>query len=99
MRPGWPRRREAAGRPVEEINLLPITKFFPASDVAILWRLGCRAFGESREQEAAAKIAEFAGWSPTGEPGTDRARWHMVGQIQRNKAKNIAAWADTVHSV
>jgi pyridoxal phosphate enzyme (YggS family) len=92
------RAAEAAGRPVGDITLLPITKFFPATDVAILWRLGCRAFGESREQEAAAKIAEFdrliAG---SGDPAP--ALWHMVGLIQRNKARSIARWADTVHSV
>jgi pyridoxal phosphate enzyme (YggS family) len=96
----------SADRAVEEITLLPITKFFPATDVAILWRLGCRAFGESREQEAAAKIDEFA-WLVGGKgqelsrpgPDPDAARWHMVGQIQRNKAKSIANWADTVHSV
>lgn len=88
---------EAAGRAVGDITLLPITKFFPASDVAILWRLGCRAFGESREQEAAAKIGEFSRLVP--DSGGQEARWHMVGQIQRNKAKSIAGWADTVHSV
>lgn len=85
---------EAAGRPVEDVMLLPVTKFFPAADVAILWQLGCRAFGESRDQEATAKISEFARLS-----GSADARWHMVGQIQRNKAKSIARWADTVHSV
>jgi len=89
---------DAAGRPVTEIQLLPITKFFPARDVAILWRLGCRAFGESREQEASAKIAEFDTLVAT-EANPVQVSWHMVGQIQRNKAKNIAAWADTVHSV
>src|ERR1700721_4737617 len=50
---------EAAGRNVGEIELLPITKFFPATDVAILSRLGCRSVGESREQEASAKVAEL----------------------------------------
>lgn len=95
------RAAEAAGRPVEGITLLPITKFFPASDVAILWRLGCRSFGESREQEAAAKIAEFDLLVADGDSGMDprTAHWHMVGRIQRNKAKHIARWADTVHSV
>ena len=39
---------EAAGRKLDEIQLLPITKFFPATDVAILSSLGCTAFGESR---------------------------------------------------
>jgi len=85
---------QAAGRDVAGVELLPITKFFPASDVAILWRLGCRSFGESREQEASAKIAEFQALT-----GATDVRWHMVGQIQRNKAKHIAAWADTVHSL
>src|SRR5246127_4171184 len=51
---------EAAGRNVGEIELLPITKFAPATDVAILSRLGCRCVGESREQEAAQKVAELA---------------------------------------
>ncbi|WP_313673546.1 YggS family pyridoxal phosphate-dependent enzyme [Mycolicibacterium sp.] len=92
------RAAEAAGRSVEEITLLPVTKFFPAGDVAILWRLGCRSFAESRDQEASAKIAEFDRLIATAsQPGP--AHWHMVGQIQRNKAKHIAAWADTVHSV
>ena len=89
---------DAAGRRSDDITLLPVTKFFPATDVAILWRLGCRSFGESRSQEAVAKVAEFATLvTPTAE---DRpVHWHMVGRLQRNKAKNIAAWADTVHSV
>ncbi len=87
---------EAAGRNTADIELLPITKFFPAGDVAILWRLGCRSFGESRDQEATAKIAEFGRLT-----GADRdsVHWHMVGQIQSKKAKHVAQWADTVHSV
>jgi pyridoxal phosphate enzyme (YggS family) len=83
----------AAGRNADEIELLPVTKFFPASDVAILSGLGCRSFGESREQEAAAKSAEVA--NLIGES----VRWHMVGQIQRNKARSIARWAHAAHSV
>lgn len=89
---------EAAGRNVGEIELLPITKFFPASDVAILARLGVRAVGESREQEASAKVAEVARLlSASGE--SRQMQWHMVGQIQRKKAKALARWAHTVHSV
>ena len=89
---------EAAGRKVDEIQLLPITKFFPATDVAILSSLGCTAFGESREQEAAAKAGEVArllGGSRT----SPRLHWHMVGQIQRNKARSLANWAHTAHSI
>ncbi|RUP03338.1 MAG: YggS family pyridoxal phosphate-dependent enzyme [Mycobacterium sp.] len=89
---------EAAGRNVGEIKLLPITKFFPASDVAILARLGVRAVGESREQEASAKVAAVA--RLLGASGESRQmQWHMVGQIQRKKAKALARWAHTAHSV
>lgn len=81
----------AAGRDPGSVRLLPVTKFFPASDVAILYRLGCREFGESREQEATAKVAELAALAD--------ARWHMIGRVQRNKARTVARWAHTVHSV
>lgn len=91
---------EAAGRNVAEIELLPITKFFPATDVAILARLGCRAVGESREQEAAAKVDEVARLLAAAPDGGARAiDWHMVGRIQRKKARALARWAHTAHSV
>jgi pyridoxal phosphate enzyme (YggS family) len=93
---------EAAGRKLDEIQLLPITKFFPATDVAILSRLGCAAFGESRDQEAAAKVTEvdrLLDGPGEGDPATGRRHWHMVGTIQRNKARSLAGWAHTAHSV
>lgn len=80
----------AAGRPAGSVRLLPVTKFFPAADVDILYRLGRREFGESREQEASAKVAEL---------GYDDVEWHMIGRLQRNKARAVARWAHTVHSV
>jgi uncharacterized pyridoxal phosphate-containing UPF0001 family protein len=56
--------------------------------------LGCPAFGESREQEAVAKSAECNSVDPAA-----LIRWHMVGRIQRNKARSIASWAYAAHSV
>src|SRR3954463_10185961 len=88
------RAAEAADRNPNEIELLPITKFFPASDVLILRRLGCLEFGESREQEASNKSAEVGAVL-----GAEPIRWHMVGRIQRNKARSIAGWAYAAHSV
>ncbi|RDH75909.1 YggS family pyridoxal phosphate-dependent enzyme [Mycolicibacterium moriokaense] len=88
------RAAKAADRSGDEIELLPITKFFPATDVLILSYLGCEAFGESREQEAAAKFAEC---NSAGSGSS--IRWHMVGRIQRNKARSIANWAYAAHSV
>lgn len=84
-----------AGREPSEVALLPVTKFFPASDVRVLYDLGCRAFGESREPEASTKVAEFSADPDVTEP----VRWHMIGRLQRNKVKSVVRWADTVHSL
>lgn len=92
------RAAQAAGRDAGEIALLPVTKFFPASDILILYGLGCREFAESREQEASKKAAEVAS-ALAGESAEDPVRWHMVGRIQRNKARAIARWAYAAHSV
>lgn len=81
----------ASGRAPDSVRMLPVTKFFPARDVAILHDLGLREFGESREQEASAKVAALS--------GLDGIAWHMIGRLQRNKAKVVARWAHTVHSV
>ncbi len=81
----------AAGREPGSVRLLPVTKFFPAADIEILYNLGRREFGESREQEAAGKVAQLGHLS--------RIRWEFIGRLQRNKAKSVARWADTVYSV
>jgi len=78
-----------AGRGSEEITLIVVTKTFPASDVQILYELGVRDFGENRDQEASGKSKELP----------DDCRWHFQGQIQSNKLKSIANWADVLHSI
>lgn len=83
----------ASGRERDSVRLLPVTKFFPASDVALLAGLGRREFGESREQEGSAKVEALR------ELGFDDLVWHMIGRLQRNKANAVARWAHTVHSV
>ncbi|WP_330182000.1 YggS family pyridoxal phosphate-dependent enzyme [Nocardia sp. NBC_01503] len=81
----------AAGRDSSSVRLLPVTKFHPASDIEILYGLGLREFGESREQEASDKVAQLRHLS--------HVRWEFIGRLQRNKAKAVARWADTVYSV
>ncbi|MEU1982637.1 YggS family pyridoxal phosphate-dependent enzyme [Nocardia sp. NPDC019395] len=81
----------AAGRDPGDVRLLPVTKYFPASDIAELHRLGRRDFGENRPQEADAKAAELGELRPL--------RWHLIGRLQRNKARQVARWAYAVHSV
>jgi len=84
----------AAGRPAGQVELVAVTKTRPAGDVALLLDLGQCAFGENRPQEAAAKVAQLAELRPSAP-----ARWHLVGRLQRNKARSVAAWAARVESV
>ena len=80
---------QKSGRRAEEITLIVVTKTFPASDAQILYELGVRDFGENRDQEASVKSTELA----------DDSKWHFQGQIQSNKLKSIANWADVLHSI
>ncbi|MFD7624219.1 YggS family pyridoxal phosphate-dependent enzyme [Streptomyces sp. NBC_00984] len=80
----------AAGREREEVTLIVVTKTYPASDVRILHELGVRHVAENRDQDAAPKAAECADLSLT---------WHFVGQLQTNKVRSVASYADVVQSV
>ncbi|WP_122817231.1 YggS family pyridoxal phosphate-dependent enzyme [Nocardioides pantholopis] len=79
-----------AGRDADEVTLVVVTKFFPASDVRLLADLGVRHVGENRHQEAEAKAAECADLGLT---------WHFIGGLQSNKAAAVAAYAQVVESV
>lgn len=89
----------AAGRGAEEVTLITVTKFFPAADAAALVRSGAADLGESREQEAGPKVARCAELLRDADPAAAPPRWHMVGRLQRNKARAVARWAHAVHSV
>lgn len=84
----------SAGRDPAEVGLLAVTKTWPAEDVALLTDLGLTAFGENKEQEGAAKAAELAALRPDV-----AVQWHVVGRLQRNKARSLARWAHAVDSV
>ena len=77
----------AAGRARDDVAVVAVTKFHPASDIAVLRDLGVSRFGESRDQEARRKAAEVEG-----------VRWHFVGRLQTNKAASVAAYASVVES-
>jgi pyridoxal phosphate enzyme (YggS family) len=79
-----------ARRDPNEITLIVVTKTFPAEDVRLLADLGVADVGENRDQEAASKAEACADLD---------LRWHFVGQLQRNKARSVATYADVVHSV
>ncbi|MDQ3906156.1 MAG: YggS family pyridoxal phosphate-dependent enzyme [Actinomycetota bacterium] len=84
----------AANRDPAEVRLLPVTKTFPARDVAFLIDLGLLDAAEARDSEATAKVAEVSALRPAA-----KARWHMVGRLQRNKTRSVARWAVQVQSV
>ena len=80
----------AAGRTRDDVTLIAVTKTWPASDTELLADLGVTDVGENRDQDARIKHDELIDLPIT---------WHAIGQIQTNKAKSIATWADVVHGV
>ena len=78
------------GRSPDEVTLVVVTKFFPASDVRLLAELGVQHVGENRHQEGASKREECDDLDLT---------WHFVGGLQSNKAAAVGGWADMVQSV
>ena len=79
-----------AGRGVDDITMIVVTKFYPASLVRELYALGVREVGENRHQEAQAKAAELADLD---------VGWNFIGQLQSKKAKQVRAYAHSVHSL
>jgi PLP dependent protein len=81
-----------AGRDPAEITLVAVSKTHPPEVVQQAVEAGIIHLGENRVQEARPKIAALA------EAGHE-VRWHLVGQLQRNKAKPAASLFDMVHSL
>ncbi|QJD99286.1 YggS family pyridoxal phosphate-dependent enzyme [Massilia forsythiae] len=85
---------KAAARPRSTVELLAVSKTFPAEAVLEAVDAGQRAFGENYLQEGVDKIAAVAKARP------DLAlEWHFIGPIQSNKTRPIATHFDWVHTV
>ena len=80
----------AAGRAAGSVSLVVVTKTFPVEDIAVLVDLGIGHVGENRDQEAAPKAEALSG---------SGLIWHFIGQLQTNKARSVAGYADVVESV
>jgi pyridoxal phosphate enzyme (YggS family) len=78
------------GRSADDVTLVVVTKFFPASDVRLLAELGVTDVGENRHPEAGDKLAECDDLG---------LRWHFIGTLQSNKAVAVGSYADVVESV
>ena len=79
-----------SSRAGEEVSLIAISKTHPSAVVSKLIELGATDIGENRVQEAEGKIAEV---------GRDKARWHLVGHLQANKARRAVTLFDVIHSL
>jgi len=78
-----------AGRAVDEIQLIAISKTHDAGKVRAACQAGQSLFGESRVQEARAKIPELP----------SNLRWHFVGHLQKNKIRHALPLFELFHSV
>jgi PLP dependent protein len=78
-----------AGRAIDEIEVVAITKTHPAEKVREAVEAGHTLFGESRVQEACAKIPELP----------SNARWHFVGHLQKNKIRHALPLFELFHSI
>jgi pyridoxal phosphate enzyme (YggS family) len=79
-----------AGRSPESVTLIGVSKFQPVEAMYAAVACGIKILGENRVQECAEKSAKW-----TGPP----VSWHMIGHLQRNKARRAVELFDCVQSV
>ena len=99
---GWKprlRRRAARGRAREEVELMAVSKTYPAETIAEAAELGLTLFGENRVQEFAAKARNCSSVSGSGCAGRTPIRVHLIGHLQSNKAARAAELFDGVDSL
>jgi pyridoxal phosphate enzyme (YggS family) len=82
----------AAGRGVDSVTLLAVSKTFAAGRLREAHAAGQRRFGENYVQEALAKMEALADLNP-------RIEWHLIGPLQSNKTRAVAERFDWVHSI
>lgn len=80
----------AVDRSPDELTLIVVTKFHPPELIEALVDFGVTDIGENRHQEAAAKHELLSELPVT---------WHYIGQLQSKKARQVARYADVIHSI
>lgn len=84
------RAAERSGRSVDEVKLVAVTKGHPPEAIQAALDAGLTEIGENRVESLEQKVPLFQNDGPT---------WHMIGHLQRRKAKGAASLADLIHSV
>lgn len=82
---------ERSGRDPDAITLVAVSKRKPPEDIVAAYEAGQRDFGENYVQEFEAKSSVL--------PGLPGARFHLIGKLQRNKAKRAAGLFSTIHTL
>ncbi len=85
------RAASAAGRAPDSVRLLAVSKTKPAGAIREAHAAGQRDFGENYVQELVDKAAALA--------DLEGICWHMIGHLQRNKARQVVKIASAVHTV
>jgi PLP dependent protein len=80
---------QRAGRRTDEVMLVAVSKTVAPGRIDEALALGISTFGESKVQEAKAKIPLVS----------SRARWHFIGHLQTNKARDAVELFELIHSV
>jgi pyridoxal phosphate enzyme (YggS family) len=81
-----------AGRSRDEITLMGVSKFHPVEVAEEAFQAGILNFGESRVKEGVEKFCNF-------KEGHPAVRLHLIGPLQRNKARTAALFFDCIQSV
>ncbi|HET6170215.1 MAG TPA: YggS family pyridoxal phosphate-dependent enzyme [Terracidiphilus sp.] len=90
-----------AGRHRGDVELMAVSKTYPAATIDEAARLGLRLFGENRVQEFAAKAGDLAAWRADGAIAASDAPilMHLIGHLQSNKAGKAVELFDAIDSV
>jgi pyridoxal phosphate enzyme (YggS family) len=83
-----------SGRSPFEVKLIAVTKTVDIGQIREATELGLRIFGENKVQEAKEKITSLASKPPDCE-----VEWHLIGHLQKNKAKPAVQLFDLIHSI
>ncbi len=93
---------ERAGRSVNSVKTIVVTKTAPVSAIENVIQLGLTHFGENRVQhlkQVSDEITEFLHENTDNENIPSKVNWHMIGHLQRNKVKQTLSICSTIHSV
>ena len=80
---------QRSGRSADDVTLVAVTKYVDLPEIEPLLQAGCRNLGESRPQELWRKAEALA---------DSGATWHMIGHLQRNKARRTVPLVTLLHS-